>query len=141
LPGNDQDISVPDSLVNHGIPIDPQSEITSIPKEIFRYFNGFGHLDGLNGSPRRHDSEKWNGFASGLKRNQFQGALLVFPWNLEITSFLYLLEMLEDGVQGLEPEIASDFLVGWRIAMLIDVASHKPVYPFLCRGESHGISS
>ena len=93
------------------------------------------------GVPRRHNSEKWNGSVCGLKRNQFQGALLVSPWNLEITSFLYLLEMLEDGVQGLEPEIASDFLVGRRIAMLIDIAAHKPVYTFLCRGESHGLSS
>jgi hypothetical protein len=76
-----------------------------------------------------------------LKRDQFQGALLVFPWDPEITSFLYLFEMLEDGVQGFEPEIGSDLLVGWRIAMFIDIASNKPVYPFLRRGESHRISS
>jgi len=76
-----------------------------------------------------------------MKRGQFQGALLVFQWNPEITSLLYLLEMFEDGVQGLESEIASDLFVGWGIAMLIDIASHKPIYPSLCRGESHRISS
>jgi hypothetical protein len=67
-----------------------------------------------------------------MNRGQFHGALLVFPWNPEITSLLYLLEMLEDSVQGLESEMASDFLLGWRIAMLIDIASHKPIYSFLC---------
>jgi len=129
-------VAVEDALADHRVAEHAQREGLAAAEQLLGQGHGLGHLDRLDGRPRRHPPEERDGDrgAGGRRLRQLERAAVVreppdAPFALEVG------QVLVHGGQRAQREMPSDLVERGRVAVLGDVRAQEVEQLLLSLGE------